>query len=273
MMKTTIVEAGAADRNYWKDAWEHRELLMFLAWRDLIVRYKQTIVGTSWFLFRPLLTLLAFTLVFGKIASLPSVGVPYPLLVFAGLLPWFFFAGLVGDCSMSILNNSAVVSKVYFPRIIVPLSALLVCFVDYLVSSLLIVVVILWTGSMPDSRIFTLPLLTLWVAALGFGIGLLSAALSARYRDTRHLIPFLLQLGIYMSPVGYTAQIVPKKWEFIYSLNPMVGIIDGYRWALLGSHYEIYEVGFLLSILFTILILLMGIRLFRKAEQSFVDYL
>lgn len=271
--KVTIIQAGQSERDYWRDLWSQRELLYFIAWRDLIVRYKQTIVGAAWVLIRPLLTLLIFSLIFGRWAGLDTGDVPYPILVFAGLVPWYFFSNGVSDCTSSVASNGGLVAKIYFPRIIIPFASILVSLVDYLVSFLLIIVVVLWTGVYPDWKIVFFPLLTLWVMMLALGFGLWGAALSVKYRDLRHLIPFLLQLGIYASPVAYAATIVPEKWRFLYSLNPMVGIINGFRWAILGKEFNIYDSGMALSMLFTILLLVSGILVFRKLEKTFVDYL
>lgn len=269
-----LIQHGAAQRDYWRDLWAKRELIYFLAWRDVIVKYKQTVIGVLWVLVRPLFTLLVFTLVFGKIAALPSaLNVPYPLLVFSGLMPWLFFAATVSEVSTSVHSNAALVGKIYFPRLIVTISVLLVCLVDYAVSSLLIVVIALWTGVPPDWRILYLPALTLWVAALGYGIGLCGAALNVRYRDFRHLIPFALQLGVYVSPVGYSAALVPEKWRMLYSLNPMTGIIDGFRWAMLGLKFDVYLPGMIFSIAATVALLVLGLRWFRSVERQFVDFL
>lgn len=272
-LHVTVIQAGQASLDYWKDMWNARELLYFLTWRDLLVRYKQTFVGTTWVLIRPLLTLMIFSIVFGRLAGLPSNGAPYSLLVFAGMLPWFFFATAVSDCTMSLSTNGALVGKIYFPRLIAPFSSILVCLVDYLVSCVLIVFVMIWTGTMPSLRLLLLPVLTLWVASLAMGIGIWCAALTVRYRDFRHLVPFLLQLGIYVSPVGYSATIVPERWRFAYSLNPMVGIIDGYRWALLGNEFMAYLPGVLLSALMTVIMTVTGIFYFRSCEKTFVDFL
>lgn len=264
---------GVAQRDYWRDLWAKRELIYFLAWRDVIVKYKQTIVGILWVLIRPVFTLMVFTLVFGKIAALPSSNVPYPLLVFSGLMPWLFFAASVSEVSNSVQTNAALVGKIYFPRLIITIAVLLVCFVDYAVSCLLIVGVALWTGVPPDWRILYLPVLTLWVAALGYGVGLCGAALNVRYRDFRHLIPFALQLGVYVSPVAYSAHLVPEKWRWLYSLNPMTGIIDGFRWAILGQRFDVYVPGMVFSIAVTMVILALGLYWFRRVERQFVDFL
>jgi lipopolysaccharide transport system permease protein len=269
-----VVEPGMADREYWRELWRKRELLWFLAWRDTLVRYKQTAVGLAWVLIRPICTLLIFTLVFGKIAQLPSVNVPYPLLVLSGLLPWLFFASAVSDISNGVISNAALVGKVYFPRMIIPLSGLFVGLVDYLVSCCLLVVVALAFGTGFSWRLILLPLLTLWVAALALGVGMIGAALNVRYRDFRQLIPFLLQLGVYISPVGYSASLVTGRWRLVYSLNPLAGIIDGFRWATLGlESTNVYLPGLVASLLLTVVLLVLGVVLFRRAERRFVDFL
>jgi lipopolysaccharide transport system permease protein len=268
-----VIQPGHAQRDYWRDLWAKRELVYFLAWRDIVVKYKQTMVGLLWVLMRPVFTLLVFTLVFGKIAALPSSNVPYPLLVFSGLMPWLFFAAAVMEVSNSIQTNGALVGKIYFPRLIVTLSVLVACLVDYAVSCLLIAGVALWTGVPPSWRILSLPLLTLWVAAFAYGLGLCGAALNVRYRDFRHLVPFALQLGVYVSPVGYSAGLIPEKWRWVYSLNPMTGIIDGFRWAMVGEKFDVYLPGMAFSLFATVFFLWLGLRSFRRVERQFVDFL
>lgn len=267
------ISADQKIMNYWSDLWGQRQLLIFLVWRDLIVRYRQTFVGLSWVLIRPLLSMIIFSLVFGKLAGLSSGDKPYPLLVFAGMLPWFFFSSAVSECTNSLSTNGALVGKIYFPRLIIPLSTITVSSVDYLVSCFLIIAVMLWYSEAPTWRLLTLPLLTIWVASLSFGLGVWFSALTVRYRDLRHLVPFILQLGIYISPVGYSATLVPERWLPLYSLNPMVGIITGYRWALLGSEFTAYVPGVAFSFSITLLLVWSGVRYFRKCEKTFVDYL
>ena len=271
--QTIVIEAGRASKEYWSDMWRQRELLFFLIWRDLLVRYKQTMVGVAWVLLKPAITLAIFSVVFGKWAALPSGGLPYPLVVFAGMLPWFFFSTAVSDCSNSIINNSSIVGKIYFPRLLIPVNSLLVALVDYAVSCSLIVVLVIWTGFYPDWRIAMLPLLTIWVAALSFGFGVWGAALNVRHRDLRFIIPFLLQLGIYISPVGYSAAIVPERFKLLYSLNPMVGIIDSFRWAILGGSFDVYLPGVMISAGVTIILVVTGVIYFRRVEKMFADYL
>lgn len=269
-MKITI-EAGRTEKHYWKDLWRYRELFYFLAWRDLLVRYKQTVIGIAWAVLRPLLTILALTLVFGKLAKLPSGGVPYPILVFAALLPWQFFASSFSEAGNSLISNANMISKVYFPRITIPASSIIVGIVDFLISLVLLALIMAWYGFMPGVRILLLPLFTLIVIAASLGGGLWIAALNVKYRDFRYIIPFVVQFGLYVSPVGFSSSIVPENWRLIYSLNPMVGVIDGFRWAILGGTNELYLPGFVLSIVMVFLILLSGVIYFRKTEKTFAD--
>lgn len=242
-----VIEAGRSDRQYWKDLWRYRELFYFLAWRDILVRYKQTTIGFAWALIRPLLTMIVFTLVFSKLAKLPS-DVPYPILVFAALLPWQFFANAFTEAGNSLISNANMISKVYFPRLVVPISAVIVSFVDFLISGVILVGLMAWYGFSPDWRILTLPLFILVAIAAAVGAGLWIAALNVKYRDFRYIVPFVVQLGLYVSPVGFSSAIVPEQWRLLYSLNPMVGVIDGFRWAILGGNTQIYWPGFLLSL-------------------------
>ena len=265
-----VIEAGRSDRQYWKDLWRYRELFYFLAWRDILVRYKQTTIGFAWALIRPLLTMIVFTLVFSKLAKLPS-DVPYPILVFAALLPWQFFANAFTDAGASLISNASMISKVYFPRLVVPTSAVIVSFVDFLISGVILVGLMIWYGFAPDWRILTLPLFILVAFAAAMGAGLWIAALNVKYRDFRYIIPFVVQFGLYVSPVGFSSNIVPEQWRLLYSLNPMVGVIDGFRWAILGGNTQIYWPGFLLSLGLVSLLLITGIIYFRKTEKSFAD--
>lgn len=268
---TLIIEAGRAERHYWRDLWRYRELFLFLAWRDILVRYKQTLIGLAWALLRPFLTMLVFTLVFSKLAKLPSEGVPYPILVFAALLPWQFFANAFSEAGNSLINNANMISKVYFPRLVVPASAVIVSFVDFLISGMILIGLMLWYGFAPDWRILTLPLFILIAFAAAMGAGLWTAALNVKYRDFRYIIPFVVQLGLYVSPVGFSSTIVPEQWRLLYSINPMVGVIDGFRWAILGGNTQLYWPGFLLSLSLVAVILVTGIVYFRKTEKTFAD--
>ncbi|MBY0579465.1 MAG: ABC transporter permease [Burkholderiales bacterium] len=271
MNSELIIEAGRTERHYWRDLWRYRELFYFLAWRDILVRYKQTAIGVLWALIRPLLTMAVFTLVFGKLAKLPSDGVPYPILVFAAMLPWQFFANAFTEAGNSLISNANMISKVYFPRLVVPTSAVIVSFVDFLISGAILVGLMLWYGYLPDWRIALLPFFILIAFAAAMGSGLWIAALNVRYRDFRYIIPFVVQFGLYVSPVGFSSSIVPEKWRLIYSLNPMVGVIDGFRWAILGGNVTIFWPGFLLSNTLVMLMLVTGIRYFRKTEKTFAD--
>lgn len=266
-----IIEAGRAERHYWHDLWRYRELCFFLAWRDLLVRYKQTAIGLIWALLRPLLTMLVFTFVFSKLAKLPSDGVPYPILVFAALLPWQFFSNAFSEAGNSLISNSSMISKVYFPRLIIPVSTIMVSFVDFLISGLILVGVMIWYGFVPNWRILTLPIFIFIAIAAAMGAGLWIAALNVKYRDFRYIIPFVLQFGLYISPVGFSSNIVPEQWRMLYSLNPMVGVIDGFRWAILGGDAPLYLPSVLLSLLLVLVMLVTGIVYFRKTEKTFAD--
>jgi lipopolysaccharide transport system permease protein len=266
-----IIEAGRSESQYWRDIWRYRELFYFLAWRDILVRYKQTAIGIAWALIRPFLTMVVFTVVFGNIAKLPSEGVPYPILVFAAMLPWQFFSNALSECSNSLINNSNLISKIYFPRLIVPASAVIVSFVDFLISGMILVALMAWYNFVPDWRIVTLPLFILIAFTAAIGSGLWLAALNVEYRDFRYIVPFIVQFGLYISPVGFSSNIVPEKWRFLYSLNPMVGVIDGFRWAILGGETHFYWSGFLLSLTLVVGLIVSGIWYFRKMERSFAD--
>lgn len=266
-----IIDAGRSERHYWRDLWRYRELFYILAWRDILVRYKQTIIGFAWALIRPFLTMVVFVFVFSKLAKLPSEGVPYPILVFAALLPWQFFSNAFTEAGNSLINNANMISKVYFPRLVVPASAVIVSFVDFLISGIILVGLMLWYGFAPDWRIFTLPLFIFIAFAAAMGAGLWIAALNVKYRDFRYIIPFVVQFGLYVSPVGFSSTIVPEQWRLLYSLNPMVGVIDGFRWAILGGNTQFYWPGFLLSIFLVLVILVTGIIYFRKTEKTFAD--
>jgi lipopolysaccharide transport system permease protein len=269
--KELIIEAGSIESQYWKDLWRYRELFYFLAWRDILVRYKQTAIGITWALIKPFLTMIVFTVVFGNIAKLPSQGVPYPILVFAGMLPWQFFANALGECSNSLIGNANLISKVYFPRLIVPTSAVIVSFVDFLISGIILLGLMAWYKFVPDWRILTLPFFILIASAASMGAGLWLAALTVQYRDFRFVVPFIIQFGLYISPVGFSSNIVPEQWRLLYSINPMVGVIDGFRWAILGGNANIYMPNFLLSIGLVFLLLWSGIWYFRKMERTFAD--
>jgi lipopolysaccharide transport system permease protein len=266
-----VIEAGRTEGQYWQDLWQYRELFYFLAWRDILVRYKQTAIGIAWALIRPFLTMVVFTIVFGKLAKLPSEGVPYPILVFSAMLPWQFFANALSESSSSLIANANLISKVYFPRLIVPASAVIVSFVDFMISGMILLGLMAWYNFVPGWRIITLPLFILIAFAASMGVGLWMAALNVEYRDFRYVVPFVVQFGLYISPVGFSSSIVPQQWRLLYSLNPMVGVIDGFRWAILGNQYTIYWPGFVLSTGLVGLLLISGIWYFRRMERTFAD--
>lgn len=267
-----IIESGRAERHYWRDLWQYRELFQVLAWRDISVRYKQTVIGAAWALIRPFLTMVVLTVVFGKVAGLPSEGAtPYALMVFAGMLPWSFFAAALTDASNSVTGNAHLVSKVYFPRLIVPIAAVMVAFVDFLIGFAILGGLMVWYHFLPGWQMLLLPGFAVIAFMASVGAGLWVTALNVKYRDFRHVVPFVLQLGLYVSPVGYSSGIIPEQWRLLYSLNPMVGVIDGFRWCLLGGESRLYWPGVLLSLAISTLLLWLGIRKFRKTERSFAD--
>lgn len=266
-----VIEAGRTEHHYWKDLWRYRELFYFLAWRDILVRYKQTIIGLAWAVLRPLLTMVAFVFVFGKLARMPSDGVPYPILVFAALLPWQFFANAFTEAGNSLISNANMISKVYFPRLVIPASAVIVSFVEFLLSGALLAAFMLWYGLTPDWRIMTVPLFMTVAVVAAMGAGLWIAALNVKYRDFRYVIPFIVQFGLYISPVGYSSAVVPDHWRLLYSINPMVGVIDGFRWAIVGGESQLYLPGVSLSLVLVLLIAVTGVLYFRKTEKRFAD--
>ena len=267
-----ILEAGRADRQYWSDLWRYRELFLILAWRDVSVRYKQTVIGLAWAFVRPFMTMVVFTVVFGRLAKLPTEGdAPYAVLVFAGLLPWTLATSILTDASNSVLTNSQLVSKVYFPRIIIPLSTVMVALVDFGVSLVILAGVMAWYGVIPDWHILLLPFFVLLALLVALGPALWAAATIVKYRDFRFVIPFVVQIGVYISPVGFSAKVVPPEWQLLYSMNPMVGVIDGFRWAILGGDSPLYLPGFAVSMLVAAGMLWLGIHTFRRTERGFAD--
>jgi lipopolysaccharide transport system permease protein len=266
-----IIEPGRRERHYWHDLWRYRELFRVLAWRDVSVRYKQTVIGAAWALIRPFLTMVVFTVVFGKIAGLPSQGAPYALLVFAGMLPWTFFSSALTDASNSLISNANLISKVYFPRLIVPAATVVVAFIDFLISFVILVALMIWYRYLPGWQILLLPAFIAIAVLASFGPALWITSLNVKYRDFRYVIPFVVQLGLYASPVGFSSSIIPEQWRLLYSTNPMVGVIDGFRWCILGGQNELYMPGLWMSIGVTVFFLWLGIRQFRKMENSFAD--
>jgi len=266
-----IIEAGRTETQYWKDLYRYRELFYFLSWRDILVRYKQTVIGIAWALIRPFLTMVVFTIVFGKLAKLPSEGAPYPILVFSAVLPWQFFVNALSETSNSLISNANLISKIYFPRLIIPASSVITSFVDFLISGVILVALIIWYQFVPGWRVVTLPLFVAIVFVASIGCGLWLAALNVKYRDFRYIIPFIVQFGLFISPVGFSSSIVPGRWRMLYSLNPMVGVIDGFRWAIIGKEAIIYWPGFVLSLLLVVILFITGIWYFRKTEKTFAD--
>jgi lipopolysaccharide transport system permease protein len=270
-----IIEPGRAEKNYWRDLWRYRELFYFLAWRDILIRYKQTTVGVAWSLIRPFLTMLVLTVVFGKLGKMPSGGVPYPLLVMSGMLPWQFFSTALSESGNSLVGNSNLISKVYFPRLIVPASSVITSFVDFVITALFLVGLMFWYHFVPPVNILVLPLFVVLAFAASFGVGLWIAALMVKYRDFRFIVPFVVQFGLYASPVPMLSSVVSDRWgnmaRAIYSLNPIVGVIDGFRWCLLGGENTIFWPGLLVSILGTVVLIISGLWYFRQTERGFAD--
>ena len=267
-----VLEAGQTERNYWADLWHYRELFAILAWRDIAVRYKQTVIGIAWAIVRPLLTMIVFSVIFGKLAKLPSDGdVPYPILVFAGLLPWFLLSSILTEASSSLIGNANLISKVYFPRLIVPAAAGVVALVDFSVNLAILFGLMGWYGYVPNERIVFLPLFIVFAVVASLGPALLVTALNVKYRDVRYVIPFIVQFGLYVSPVGFSSEIVPDDIRVWYSLNPVVGVIDGFRWCLLGTASRLYVPGLIASIVSAGILLIIGVSYFRRTERTFAD--
>lgn len=270
-MSKLIIEAGRTERQYWRDLWRYRELFYFLAWRDLLVRYKQTVVGVAWSLVRPLLTMVVLSVVFGKLGKMPSGGVPYPLLVLCGMLPWQFFSNALSESGSSLVSNSNLISKIYFPRLVIPASSVITSFVDFLISAVFLSGMMVWYQFVPPVTVLLLPLFVLLALAASFGAGLWIAALMVKYRDFRFIVPFVVQFGLYVSPVGFPSSVVPEQFRLLYSLNPMTGVIDGFRWCILGGEHLLYLPGLALSVAGVIVLVVTGIAYFRKTERTFAD--
>jgi lipopolysaccharide transport system permease protein len=269
--EVVIITPGRQEEGYWRNIWRERELLAFLAWRDLLVRYKQTVVGVAWTVIRPLATIVVYTFVFHILAQLPSFGVPYTLIVLTGLLPWQLFSLVLIVSSESLLANGNLVQKVYFPRLVIPLSSIVVCIVDFLIAFLLIFPMMIWFGTPIGWQLLLLPFVTLLAVACAFGIGLMAAALNTHYRDLRQLIPIVLQIGVFLCPVAYATSLVSGRWRWLFSLNPMVGVIDAFRWCVIGRSDMVYPPSIIVSLLFAVVSLMIGIYVFRRLESSFTD--
>jgi lipopolysaccharide transport system permease protein len=267
-----IIEPNHLEKNYWRDLWRYRELFYILAWRDVKVRYKQTVLGVAWSIIRPFLTMVIFTLIFSKLAKLPSEGTaPYSVLVFAAMLPWQFFANSLQESSNSMIGNVNLITKVYFPRIIIPISTVIVSLLDFLISLTLLMIMMIWYSYLPPIQILLIPLFLLLAFITSFGIGIFITALNVKYRDFRYIVPFIVQFGLYISPVGFSSSIVPEKFRLIYSLNPMVGIIDGFRWCIIGYKNDMLLISLALSSFVSITISFFALKYFRKTEKQFAD--
>lgn len=268
-----VIQKGKTEQNYWKDLWRYRELFYILGWRDIKVRYKQTVIGSLWVLVRPLLTMLVFSFVFGRIAKLPTDGsTPYSLFIFAGLLPWQFFSTSLAEASNSLIGNTNLITKVYFPRLIIPASSLIASLVDFAICFMTMIVMMFLFQQTPTINVLAVPVFVMLTIMTSFGIGILLTGLNVRYRDFRYIVPFIVQLGLYISPVGYSSGIIPEKWRLLFSLNPMVGIIDGFRWSLFGKgSFPVQSVS--ISFLVALIFLFIGIRYFRRTEKAFADHI
>jgi lipopolysaccharide transport system permease protein len=265
-----VIEPGMASAHYWRDLWRYRELLYFLAWRDLVVRYKQTAIGIVWVLLRPALTMLVFV-AFRRLVGAPSASVPEPILVFAAVLPWQFFSTALLDASASLIGNANLLSKVYFPRLIIPGAAVMTAIVDFIVTLALLALLMAWYGIAPSMQLIWMPLFVMLSGALSLGLGLLVAALNVQYRDFRYIVPFLVQMGLFISPIAFTTADLPARWRAWYSLNPMAGIIDGFRWSILGDRVAIDPAAVAASAAMTGALLLIGVWYFRRMERGFAD--
>jgi lipopolysaccharide transport system permease protein len=265
-----IIEPGKSEKNYWKDLWRYRELFYILSWRDVKVRYKQTVIGTAWAVLRPLLTMLIFTFIFGRVAGMDKdPAVPYALVVLTAMLPWQFFASALSEASSSLISNTNLVSKVYFPRMIIPASSIITSLVDFAISFIILVIMMIVFQFAPAWNILWLPVFILTAFLASFGVGLYVTALNVKYRDFRYIVPFIVQFGLFISPVGWTSDRIPEQWRLLYSINPMVGVIDGFRWCIVG--YPLYWPGLLMSIGVTLFFMVIGIYYFRHTEKSFAD--
>jgi lipopolysaccharide transport system permease protein len=267
-----LIEAGRSEANYWRDIWQYRELFYFLAWRDLLVRYKQTAIGIAWALIRPFATMVILTVVFNKVARLDAPGsVPYALLVYCAMMPWQFFATALTESSNSLIGNANLISKVYFPRLIVPGGSVITSFVDLLIMLGLLLPLMAWYSYVPDWHLLALPFFAAIAFAAALGTGLLLAAMNVKYRDFRYLVPFVVQFGVYVSPVGFSTENVPSQFRTLYALNPLVGVIDGFRWSLLRGESPLSWTSVLLSVGVTLLLCVVGIWYFRRTEKTFAD--
>jgi lipopolysaccharide transport system permease protein len=269
-MQEIVIQPGSTEKNYWKDLWNYRELFYILSWRDIKVRYKQTVIGAAWSIVRPLLTTLIFTFIFSRVANLQYEGTaPYVLMVFAGMLPWQFFSTALSEATNSLIGNTNLITKVYFPRMIIPASSVITSMVDFAISFALMIIMMIWFQFIPPWQIVFLPLFVLLAFLCSFGVGLYLTALNVKYRDFRYILPFIVQFGLYITPVGISSSMVPEKWRLWFSLNPMVGVIDAFRWCLLGDPFRLDSL--IISIVITVFFLVLGVHYFRKLEKTFAD--
>lgn len=269
-MNEISIEAGRGERQYWRDLWRYRELFYFLAWRDILVRYKQTVIGVAWAALKPVLTVTILTFVFGRMARLVPPEYPAPLYIFCGMLPWGFFATAFSESGSSLVSNAGMISKVYFPRLVVPFSSVITSFVDFMISMVIMAIFMVYFQFVPGWSILALPVFIVLAFAAAFGGGLWISALMVRYRDFRFIVPFVVQLGLYISPVAYDVAKVPEAWRPLYALNPMVGVISGFRWAILGEE-NVYPPSYYMSVIVVLLLIATGITYFRKTERTFAD--
>ena len=271
MQPKIVLEPGKAEREYFKDLWRYRELFYVLAWRDVSVRYKQTSVGIAWAVLRPALSTVVFTVIFGKLGKFPSGGVPYPLLVLAGMLPWQLFSAALSESGGSLIANSSLITKVYFPRLIIPGSAMVTSLIDFGISASMLAVLMAVYGVTPGWQIVLLPMFVLLALVTAAGMGAWISALNVKYRDFHFVVPFVVQLGLYISPVGFSSSVVPEKWRLLYALNPMVGVIDGFRWCVLGGSFPLFGWSFLVGLAIVVATAISGFLYFRRTERGFAD--
>lgn len=272
MSNKIIIEPGLSSKNYWKDLWRYRELFYILSWRDIKVRYKQTVVGLAWSIIRPLLTMFVFTIIFGKVANMPTEGTaPYAILVYAAMLPWQFFSNSLSESSGSLVTNTNLISKVYFPRLIIPAASVITSLIDFAISFVILIGLMVWFQYLPSLNILFLPLFLILAFVSSMGIGFWLTALNVKYRDFRFIVPFIVQFGLYISPVGFSSSVIPEQFRFWYNLNPMVGVIDGFRWCIIGGDQILNYNSVISSVVVSLFFIWLGIRQFRKMEKSFAD--
>jgi lipopolysaccharide transport system permease protein len=265
-----VITPGLSSKNYWGDLWRYRELMYFLAWRDIAVRYKQTAIGVAWALLRPAVTMLAFV-AFRRLVGVAPDRVPEPLLVSAAVLPWQFFSAALTEASGSLIGNTNLISKVYFPRLIIPWAAVVTSFVDFLITLVLLGLLMAWYGFMPGWQLLVLPAFIVLAFSLALGLGLFLAALNVKYRDFRYVVPFIVQFGVFVSPIAFTSSTMPAGWRTVFSLNPLVGVIDGFRWSILRGFPPLDPWSLTISAAVSVCALLFGVWYFRRTERTFAD--